>query len=77
MEKVAYTARVDLDVSARDLVETWINGNRNEVIKALTDDHPGLTALFLHHALEKKGFDRSDFNTVVNRLIDYRIGIST
>ena len=42
-----YPARIDLDVTASDLAESWINGNRNHVIDILKIDHPGLVALLL------------------------------
>lgn len=67
-----YIAKIDLEVSARELVATYINGNRNEVIDALSTDHPGLLALVLVQGVQDGKLSRSDFNTIANRVIDRR-----
>lgn len=72
--KLNITATIDLEVSASELAESYINGNRNGVIQQLENDHPGLTALLLvQHGPGCGGkLSQSDCNTITNRLLDAR-----
>ena len=65
--------RIDPDANVSRLLESWENGNRNDVITALANDHPGLTAFFLVAGIGGKMLNRSDANIIANRLMDIRI----
>ncbi len=60
--------KIDPDVIVHDLVDNWINGNRVEVLDALENDHPGLTALFFVAG----DLSYSDLRVVCNLLMDRR-----
>lgn len=60
------------DHNISQLLKTFINGNRNEVIDTLEADHPGLTAMFLVVGIHSKRLDRADCNVVCNLLMDRR-----
>lgn len=67
------TMKIDADANAADLIRNWINGNKNEVIEALSNDHAGLTAMVLVVGTGPDGeLSRGDCNEIANRLIDDR-----
>lgn len=66
--KIKLVGTIDPEVLVNELVESWINGNKNDVITALSHDHPGLTAM----VLTAGGLSSSDRNEITNRLIDIR-----
>ena len=66
---MTYQATIDPDAIASELAESWINGNKNDVIKTLSTDHPALTALVLLDRV----LMRPDRNEITNRLIDHRV----
>jgi len=65
--------KIDPEANVMDMLRSWENGNRNEVIAALADDHPGLTAMFLSFGIKEKILNLAEFNTVVNLLSDKRV----
>lgn len=72
MKRQAITNLVE---TASELAESWVNGNRNFVIKALESGHPCLTAMLLVHLgpLGDEILDESDCQGIANRLIDARV----
>lgn len=63
---------IDPDVTVSDLLDQYVNGNRKDVLDALENDHPGLTAMFLIVGIGEKRLDRSDCNTITNMMMDRR-----
>lgn len=64
---------IDPEISIAQLQEKWTSGNCTAVLDALSNDHPGLTALFLVEGIRTKRLNQSDCNVIVNHLIDQRV----
>lgn len=75
MSHLTQTITIDPDAQARAIIDSWINGNRNEVIQALANDHAGLTALVLYMGFEENQLSVNDLRILINNLIDLRIEI--
>ena len=45
---------IDPEINIAQMHEKWANGNCTAVLTALSNDHPGLTALFLLKAFEPR-----------------------
>jgi len=60
------------DWNLADLFHLWKHGNQDQVITILSEDHPGLTALFLAQGIADNVINRSDLNTVANKLSELR-----
>ena len=75
-ERKHYTATIDLDRNCGDLLAQWRNGNRNDVVAALRDDHPGLAVLLIVQGAQDGTLSRDDCNVIANRLIDARGAIA-
>lgn len=73
MNIISRRLTIDPEVSASELVESFVNGNKKDVINALKQDHPALTALFLYTAQGK--LSESDINYIINTLIDDRMSL--
>lgn len=56
-----------------ELLETWRNGNRKDVIDVLESSHPCVTALFLTTGIADKQLGGADRNIVTNMLLDRKI----
>src|SRR5205809_589778 len=52
------SVKIDPDITVSVLLELWKKGLRGEVHIALANDHPGLTAFFLQHAIANRIIDR-------------------
>jgi hypothetical protein len=65
--------RISPDTTVSSLIESWINGNRKDVINTLADDHPGLTAVLIVQGLADGRLKRTDANAIANLLIDRRV----
>ena len=63
---------IDPEISIAQLHEKWTSGNFAAVLNALSNDHPGLTALFLLEGIRSKMLNQADCNGIVNHLIDQR-----
>ncbi len=74
MKTKKITRTIDCEVTANQLIETFINGNRKDAINALKNDHPGLTALFFYIACRK--LPVSDMNWITNSLIEDRMELA-
>ena len=61
------------EISIAHLQEKWTSGNSAAVLTALSNDHPGLTALFLLEGIRSKRLNQSDCNVIANYLIDQRV----
>lgn len=46
---VNHTVEIDCSADADEIVEQWLNGNKNDVIHQLATDHAGLVAMVLVH----------------------------
>jgi len=68
--------KIDPDANVMDMLRAWENGNRNDVIKTLADDHPGLTAMFLVTGIGEKMLSRVDANYITNTLMDKRVALA-
>jgi hypothetical protein len=64
--------KIDDSVSYTDIIESWKNGNKSDVIRKLANDHAGLTALVLVQGSQDRLLTLSDCNEITNRLIDAR-----
>ena len=60
------------DHKVSEMIESYVNGNKNDVIQILDSDHPALAAMFIYTAITSKKLDRGDVNTIVNRLLEKR-----
>lgn len=60
------------NVKVGNLFESWKNGNRNDVIETLANDHPGLTAMFLVQGTDEDILTSTDCDMVTNLLIERR-----
>jgi len=60
--------------SVSELIETWINGNRKEVIANLSQRHPAVAAHFILEGAQS-GLDVGDCNSVVNMLTEDQMEI--
>jgi hypothetical protein len=58
------------DVSARELLTQFKNGNRQDVITTLLEAHPCVTALLLTTGMLEKTLTQEDCNIITNMLID-------
>jgi hypothetical protein len=65
--------RIDDQVSANDLIDSWKNGNKSYVLNKLANDHPGLTAMVIITGAIEKRLTLADCNEITNRLIDMRL----
>ncbi len=63
---------INVLASYRDLIQNWINGNLSSVIEALSNDHSGLTAMFLVQGFADGSLTPNDLNVVANMLIEER-----
>lgn len=70
--KKHYQATIDLEQSAGELAESWVNGNRNYVVDVLAGDHPGLAVLMIVQFAQEGLLSAVDCNSIANRLIDRR-----
>ena len=61
---------VDHDVSVEDLMEGWVNGNRNWVINNLSKRHPGIVATMITIGAQEDRLKLSDCNSITNMLMD-------
>ncbi len=68
--------KIDPEANVMDMLRSWTNGNRNDVIEALANDHPGLTAMFLVTGIGEKMLSRADANHITNTLIDRRVALA-
>ena len=57
------------DRSVDELIENWINGNRTDVIRNLSQRHPAIAAHFILEGAQR-GLDVGDCRSVVNLLLD-------
>ena len=64
---------IDPEINVAQLQDKWTNGDCSDVLNALSNDHPGLTALFLLEGIRSKRLNQSDCNVIVNHLIDQRV----
>ena len=67
--------KIDPDVTASELIESWINGNLAYVIDALSSDHPGLTAMVIVQGIHDRLLDAGDVNSITNMLLDRRVSL--
>jgi hypothetical protein len=63
---------IDDEAYATDLIASWKNGNKSDVINKLASDHPGLTALVIVQGCTDRLLSVSDCNEIANRLTDAR-----
>lgn len=63
---------IDDEVSYTDLIESWKNGNKTDVLDKLAGDHAGLTALMLVQGSHDRLLTVADCNEITNKLIDRR-----
>lgn len=73
---VQSTIEIDPEASIEVMLANWSNGNKNEVIEALQNDHAGLTAFFIVEGVLSNRLTHSDCNVVSNRLIDDRMRLA-
>jgi hypothetical protein len=63
---------IDDEVSASDLIDSWNNGNKSDVLDKLANDHAGLTAMVLVTGATDKRLSLAACNEITNKLIDRR-----
>lgn len=66
------------DLSINELLEQYVNGNRNSVIEYLANSHPCNLAFFLYNGLFRHGIgspalDATDVRAITNRLLDMKV----
>jgi hypothetical protein len=64
---------INPDINVEQLLTNWTNGQKSSVFDALSNDHPGLTALVLMEGIRRKVLKVTDVNHIVNILIDRRV----
>lgn len=64
---------IDVEISVSQMIENWKNGNCKEVLEALKEDHPGLTAMFMLEGIRSKVLKEIDCNRIANILIEDRM----
>lgn len=64
--------KIDTDILAQEIIDSWVNGNITWVIDKLSTDHAGLTALVLVQGASDRSLSLADCNSIANRLIDRR-----
>jgi len=62
--------KVDHDVSATELAESWVNGNRSWVIDNLKYRHPAITALTIVQGAQDGLLSVGDCNSIANMLME-------
>lgn len=67
---------IDCDALASELIEQWANGNKNDVIRQLSTDHAGLTAMVIVTGSTERTLSLGDVNEITNRLMDERVAIA-
>ncbi len=65
---------VDHDRTVENLLDTFVNGNRTEVVDNLSKRHPAITALFFLQA-QVRGLPVEDLNLITNQLMDNLIEV--
>ena len=64
--------QINPEANARQIAESWVNGNISRVIDQLKNDHPGLTAMVIVQGTYDGLLTVADCNTICDLLIDDR-----
>ena len=64
---------INPDINVEQLLTNWTNGQKSSVFDALSNDHPGLTALVLVEGIRRNVLKVTDVNRIVNILIERRV----
>ena len=77
IRRATHSEALHTDPIASDLLEQWINGNREHVVSILTTTPPHLTALLLLDLIVRQfpDADMGDFNRVANALLDHFVNM--